>query len=152
MKKQRVYLDNCCFNRPYDDQEQEKIILETEAKLKIQSMIKNEQLDLVWSYILDYENSENPDKTISRAISEWKQYSYIDTEEDAELINLAESIKILGLDSKDALHIACAITGKADYFFTTDKKVLKKGAKIKEIKILNPVKYFIEDFMEDKND
>jgi predicted nucleic acid-binding protein len=32
----RLYLDNCCFNRPFDNQEQLKIKLETEAKLFIQ--------------------------------------------------------------------------------------------------------------------
>lgn len=35
----RIYLDNCCFNRPYDDQSQIKIQLESEAKLEIQKHI-----------------------------------------------------------------------------------------------------------------
>jgi hypothetical protein len=30
----RLYLDNCSFNRPFDDQSQLKIRLETEAKLQ----------------------------------------------------------------------------------------------------------------------
>jgi len=34
-KKYRLYLDNCCFNRPFDNQKQLKIKLETEAKLFI---------------------------------------------------------------------------------------------------------------------
>ena len=38
MKK--LYLDNCCFNRPYDDQTQFIIRIETDAKLKIQDSIK----------------------------------------------------------------------------------------------------------------
>lgn len=54
----RVYLDNCCYNRPYDDQTQIRIYLETEAKLYIQDMIKNGGLDLVTSYILEYENGK----------------------------------------------------------------------------------------------
>ena len=29
----RVYLDNCCYNRPFDDQGQLKVLLETLAKL-----------------------------------------------------------------------------------------------------------------------
>jgi len=37
-KIMRVYLDNCCFNRPYDDQMQLKIELETKAKLFIQAL------------------------------------------------------------------------------------------------------------------
>ena len=28
----RVYLDNCCYNRPFDEQTQLKVRLETEAK------------------------------------------------------------------------------------------------------------------------
>lgn len=43
----RVYLDNCSYNRPYDDQSQMRIHLETQAKLHIQDMIRQEQIELV---------------------------------------------------------------------------------------------------------
>jgi hypothetical protein len=33
---QKKYLDNCAYNRPFDDQTQVKIALETEAKRYIQ--------------------------------------------------------------------------------------------------------------------
>ena len=56
----KIYLNNCCFNRPYDDQTQLRIRLEAEAKLKIQEDIRNGVIELVWSYILDYENGMNP--------------------------------------------------------------------------------------------
>ena len=52
----RIYLDNCCFNRPYDDQSQFKIRIESEAKLAIQEKVKNGLIELVWSFLLDYEN------------------------------------------------------------------------------------------------
>ena len=35
----RVYLDNCSYNRPYDDQSQMRIHLETQAKLYIQDIM-----------------------------------------------------------------------------------------------------------------
>ncbi len=35
----RLYLDNCCFNRPYDDQTHLLVQLETEAKLFVQHAI-----------------------------------------------------------------------------------------------------------------
>ncbi len=44
MDKIRIYLDNCCFNRPYDDQDQIKIRLESEAKLEIQARIKKGEI------------------------------------------------------------------------------------------------------------
>lgn len=36
----RIYLDNCCYNRPYDDQENINVFLETQCKLYIQNLIK----------------------------------------------------------------------------------------------------------------
>ena len=54
----KIYLDNCCFNRPFDDQSQIKIHIEAQAKLDIQKSIKQGKYDLVWSYILEYENEK----------------------------------------------------------------------------------------------
>ncbi len=54
----KIYLDNCCYNRPFDDQSQIKINLEAQAKLYIQAKIREGAYDLVWSYILDYENGK----------------------------------------------------------------------------------------------
>ena len=45
----RVYLDNCSYNRPYDDQSQMRIYLETQAKLHIQDMIRQEQIEPITS-------------------------------------------------------------------------------------------------------
>ena len=56
----RIYLDHCAYNRPFDDQKDIKIQLETSAKLYIQDKIRQGKYDLVWSYISDFENSCNP--------------------------------------------------------------------------------------------
>ncbi len=56
----RVYLDNYMFNRPFDDQSQLRVKFETEAKLYIQDKIKNKEIELIWSYILEFENNHNP--------------------------------------------------------------------------------------------
>jgi len=42
-----LHLDNCCFNRPYDDQTILSIFLETEAILFIQDLIRDEKLKIV---------------------------------------------------------------------------------------------------------
>lgn len=36
----KIYLDTCCLNRPFDDQTQERIRLESEAVLAILSRIE----------------------------------------------------------------------------------------------------------------
>jgi hypothetical protein len=56
----KIYLDNCCYNRPFDDQTQARIAVETQAKLIIQSLVKMQKLDLIWSFALIYENELNP--------------------------------------------------------------------------------------------
>ena len=38
----RLYLDLCCFNRPFDDQSQTRVRLETEAKLALQEHVRSE--------------------------------------------------------------------------------------------------------------
>ncbi len=50
----RVYLDNCCYNRPYDDQSQLKISMEAQAKLEIQQQIRDEKLELTVSYTVPF--------------------------------------------------------------------------------------------------
>ena len=37
----RVYLDNCCYNRPFDEQAQLRVVLETLAKLSIQQQMRD---------------------------------------------------------------------------------------------------------------
>lgn len=134
MRKIRIYLDNCVFNRPFDDQTSIRIKLETEAKLYIQNKIFKNVIELVWSYILEYENEQNPFIERRETIKKWKNLAVLDIEENEIILKRAKKLVTIGLKSKDALHIACAIEGKAEYFLTTDDKILKKGKHIKEIK------------------
>lgn len=137
----RVYLDNCCFNRPYDDQNSIKIFLETEAKLFIQNEIRNKNIELVWSYIMDFENENNPNTEKKELIKDWLNFSILDIIESDNVIDKSTNLIKNGLDFYDSLHIACAIEGKAEYFVTTDSKILKKTNLIAEIKAINPIDF-----------
>ena len=44
LEKTKVYLDNCCYNRPFDDQSQLIINMETMAKLSIQQDIRENNI------------------------------------------------------------------------------------------------------------
>jgi len=54
MGNKTVYLDNCTFNRPFDDQTQLRISLETQAKLFIQTLIKDEFVSVLLREPFDY--------------------------------------------------------------------------------------------------
>ena len=86
----RIYLDNCCFNRPFDDQSQIRVRLESEAKLKIQEEIRSGRLQLAWSYVLDYENNKNPYQERKERIKSWKKYAVSDIKERSELLEEAD--------------------------------------------------------------
>ena len=140
----KIYLDNCMFNRPFDDQSQIRIRLETEAKLYIQSMIKNKSIALIWSYILDFENAQNPHDERRKSVSMWRNLATIDIEETPRLLEKAREFLTYGIKTKDALHLASAIEGNADYFLTTDDRLLSKARKNNMIKVINPVDYIKE--------
>ena len=139
MDKLKVYLDNCCFNRPYDNQNNLLILLETEAKLFIQDLIHSEKLMLVWSFVLDYENNANPFDVRKRSIAVWKKLSSVDCSLCNEIADIAKNLLKTGLRQKDASHIACAIYAGADFFITTDKKILNK--QVKGINLINPIDF-----------
>jgi predicted nucleic acid-binding protein len=142
----RVYLDNCCFNRPFDKQDDMIVYLETKSKLAVQGMIKNGKLELLWSEILDFENNANPFEERKYKILEWKDLAVKNIEMDNLIFDKARDLLNLGLRQKDASHIACAIFGYADYFLTTDKKILNKN--VQDIELINPID-FIRRFYAD---
>ncbi|MCL2441253.1 MAG: PIN domain-containing protein [Treponema sp.] len=138
----RIYLDICTYNRPFDDQQQLKIKLETEAKLFIQQGILSGAYDLIWSYILEYENNQN--KLIDRrnAIHDWKNIAKIHCTENEEIIKYAEGLERYNIRTKDALHIACSIYTKSDYLITTDRHLYNLN--FNNIRIINPLSFLNE--------
>ena len=147
LDKPKIYLDNCCFNRPFDDQMQLVIRLETEAILFIQEEIRNGNIEFVWSYILEQENEDNPFERRRESIGLWKSRAGADVSESDEVLQLAESYCRYTMKPKDALHVACAVVAGADYFITTDRRILKKVTT--QIQIVNPVQ-FIQFYAEQK--
>ena len=78
MVKNRIYLDNCCFNRPYDDQNNLNVHLEAEAKIFIQNEILNKTFELAWSFMMDYEISSNPFQDRQIVFLNWKHIAVVD--------------------------------------------------------------------------
>lgn len=137
----RLYLDNCCFNRPYDDQSQIRIRIESEAKLFIQSKILIGEIEMVWSYILDFENSTNPFPERRWSIAQWKGIAVTDVIESPSILEHAQQFESRGLRGKDALHIACALETGCEYFLTTDDQVIKMMGDCDSIFVMNPTTF-----------
>jgi len=140
----RIYLDNCCYNRPFDDQSQIRVALESQAKLYIQRLIVEGKISLVVSYVSRFENVANPHVTRKNAINDFFRNAkfYVDYSYAESVEKNARGIMESGVKEKDALHIACAIEGKCEYFLTTDGPVLKYLSP--QLKICNPIDFLRE--------
>jgi predicted nucleic acid-binding protein len=151
MPKIKVYLDNCTYNRPFDDQTRIKIALETEAKKHIQRLITEKAVDLVYSYINRLENDDNPFTTRKNSINEFFREAavYIDSRYAEAVEERAASIMRSGIKTRDALHIACAAEGGCGYFITTDKPLLQHAPG--GIIVCNPIQ-FLDYYEEEKNE
>ena len=144
----KLYLDNCCFNRPFDDQSNVRNRLEADAKMHIQGQIRNGEHELVWSYILEYENSLNPHEDRKSNILIWKDIANEHYDATDSIKTKATNLKTLGIRTKDALHISCAIEANVDYFITTDDKLLNKH--IDGIEVINPIDFARKELNHDK--
>jgi hypothetical protein len=144
----KVYLDHCAYNRPFDDQNNVKIQLETTAKLYIQNQIKDGKYDLVWSYMSDFENNNNPNIENKKSIQQWENIAKYKCKSSKTILNRGKQIEQLKIKPKDALHISCAIESECTYFITTDDGLTKK--QVDGIKAINPIDFVRT--MEEKND
>ncbi|MCL2321719.1 MAG: hypothetical protein FWC47_06380 [Oscillospiraceae bacterium] len=138
----KIYLDNCCYNRPFDDLSQVNVKNEASAKTYIQMLIKFKSLILYSSYMLFYEISENPFISNREHIAKFViDYSSTYISEDLEdlIIPLSTEIMKTGIKRKDSIHLACSIIAECDYFISTDKRLL--NYKTDKIKIVNPIEF-----------
>lgn len=140
MKK--IYLDMNIYNRPYDDQTQPRIKMETIAVFAILHKIRMQELSLAWAFMIDYENSLNPDETIRLEVDNLGELAseYVLATEIVR--NRAKTYEPKGIKPRDALHLACAVTSGVGYFLTCDDRLLKKQRKLSvTLKILNPIDF-----------
>ncbi len=140
----RIYLDNCCFNRPFDDQSQFRVRWEAEAKLIIQDGIMAKRYELVWSYMLDFENQDNPFQERKAAIARWSHRAVMDVSASAVVTRKATALLARGIRPKDALHLACAEQAEAVCFITTDDDLIRNMLDYPGLRVLNPAQFVKE--------
>ena len=140
----KLYLDMCVYNRPFDDQSQPRIMLESQIFIMLLSMISEGRFDLINSFALEYENSKNPDIENMLKISDLLGYSTDYISRNEGILDRSLELEKYGLMGMDAVHIACAEKAKADFFVTCDNNLIKKLKRIDNIGI---VYYNVIDFV-----
>jgi len=138
----RIYLDMCALKRPFDDQSNARIALETTAVLSILKSVAEGRAEAVRSIAHQAENSRNPDERRSRAVSMWLE-TLNPLEETSPVVSSRTSVlHESGLGPIDAFHLAWAEHLKADVLVTTDDDFRAKASQpdvMSTVRVLDPV-------------
>ena len=143
----KVYLDNCVLSRPFDDQSQERIRLETEAIILLLARLERKEWIWLGSQALEIEIDKAPDVEQQSRLRRVNEFVSLTIEIGKRELKRASELQNLGFVGFDAVHLACAESGKADIFLTTDDRLLKlakKLAKKLHVKVVNPLDWMKE--------
>jgi predicted nucleic acid-binding protein len=155
-KNYRIYLDVCCLNRPFDQQSQARIRLETEAILEIINYCQAGTWMLITSNVLDAEISQTPNKERIKNVKKILSIAKIKVLSGDWLQQRASQLQKLGFTSYDAAHLASAERASSDIFLTTDDRLVRKShafAQLLQVKVNNPLQWFAQIMLiEDNND
>ena len=137
-----VYLDVCCLNRPFDDQTQARIRLESEAVLLVLAKVEAGQVGWVSSDIVEYELGKMADRERWQRVMLMTRMAHDVVRLDKGIQERAHTIARLGFGGMDALHLASAEKAGADAFLTTDDRLIRLAAKVSsglQVPVFNPV-------------
>ena len=137
----KIYLDNCCLQRPLDDKSQSRIQLESEAILAILTLCEQQKIRLVSSDVLEFELGKNPHPQRKAYVTEILAKADIFVQVDLKITQRAKALEGLGFKGADALHISCAEAEQVDYFCSCDDKLLKRARALNLllVKIVSPL-------------
>ncbi|MCL2063269.1 MAG: PIN domain-containing protein [Candidatus Cloacimonetes bacterium] len=146
MKKKKLYLDNCCFNRPFDDLTDYQMRLECEAILTIIGKCTEGVWEICGSDVLEAEIEKIINPIRKQQVLELYSFTSPHLEINDVILLRANELHALSIKPFDALHLASAEFDKADAFLTTDNKLINKVKKnmISKINIYNPVIWLME--------
>lgn len=137
-----LYLDENCYQRGFDDQNQFRIRMEAIACQEIFQRAESGVVNLVWSFMLQDETLQCPVPERKVAVLRLSEICVVRIGPNNEIYDLAVIFnKKYNLSPKDAIHLACAVSAKSDLFVTCDDGIIKKAKILETIEISNPIDY-----------
>lgn len=138
-----VYLDYNCFQRSFDDPYQVRVQMEALACQGIFALAEQDAIQLIWSFMHEDETILCPFPARKHEALRLATLCKVRLGPEEEIYTLANTFQKAGnLSAKDAVHLACAVHSKANFFLTCDDRLLKSARKLALVpKILNPVDY-----------
>lgn len=144
----RLYLDSCCLNRPFDDQSQLRVRLETEAILTILQLCEEGDHEWIGSTVLRHELGKTPDDKRRQRTTDLLELASEIADADPADRRRARELELAGFTDFDAAHLATAERLACDVFLTTDDRLLKRASALAPtqlgIRAINPLLWLQE--------
>ena len=140
-------MDVCCLNRPFDDQTQERVHIESEAVMEILSMVQGKKWTMISSDFIDWEIDRIPEDERRRKVLHLQSLSDARVSKDENLESRQAILEKMGFQPLDAFHIAAAEKAEADVILTTDDSLIKGYKRHKNLiktRIENPLQFLME--------
>lgn len=139
-----IYADICTLCRPFDDQSQPRIWLETHALCVVLNLIETGQIEMVRSPIHDLENSRNPKEFRRLWVNQCLSLATHQVALSPIIKHRALELESLGVGPLDALHAASAEAGSCSHLLTCDDRLRKRYQG--PITVLNPADFIVAYF------
>lgn len=139
-----LYLDACCLNRPFDDQRQLRIHLESEAVLALLDEVYYGKYQLADSAVLQFEIGRIADPTRRQGVRQFLAYAKTHQPLSPTVQARAAVLCSLGFKQMDALHLASAEELKAVHFLSTDDRLVTRAAthaQLLKVLVANPLNF-----------
>ena len=130
----KIYLDNCCLNRPFDDQSNQRIHLESETIKAIFKQCREGYWQLVLSDVSHFEIAKTTDTVRRQKLRVLAALAEYTVKLTPDIQQRASIFEATGIKTFDALHLACA-EGHADVFLTVDDRLMKKAQQLQDLGI-----------------
>ncbi len=143
----KIYLDVSCLNRPFDDQTQARVRLESEAVTLILEEIDRGRWQDVSSQMAEMEIAAISDRERRRRVQALLPNHHDRIRLTDEMFGRAEELTRLGFKPADAVHVAAAEAAATDVLLTCDDHFLRAGrrnAPRLAVAVANPLSWLQE--------
>jgi len=143
----KIYLDASALNRPFDDHSVDRNRLEAEAVLIILQNVETGHLQLMNSSALLYENLMSPLVERREYVASYLDLATVFVAIDEDARTRARQLTRQRITPVDALHLACAARGGADWFITCDDHILRlsqRGKLRMGMRASSPIEFVLE--------
>jgi len=112
--------------------------------------IQKNEVDLVWSFMLEFENELNPFTERQSEIALLSRLAGQVVRPSQDILVKAEEVEQCGIKGNDAVHLACALISDCGYFVTCDDRIIRRSESLDlRMFVCDPLEFIRKEAQDD---